>query len=979
MNHKSYNLVYITCNRRIIKTGTWKSFSRIIHSRNFKRNFFFQNDTDNLKESFKFLEKINLKNLVKKGNNKSCVKSLNEENQKGANCYCELLCKSEEECLQKVDKLNDDDIERVDNILNNVNSFQKKKKKYKEGYLLELIGIRSNGENITEASLACIGTCDNILKRMCKEKNIFKIINMVDTVSNNLCKLGDALELLRNLHNNQKVIAKAHDAMEKLTTYIDRINIDEQIYYFLKKKYEQHVHMLDREHREVLLNMIMSMENQGVHIKEEKKKCEYLELQAQEKYFSFHAASNFSNEYDGFFIQKNKLMPFIDEHVIHNYQQKIKPFIESNRIKINTTDDICDTCQSRRDVHNTDEYVYLLQDSPFIMTILENVNNENIAKRSHALLKKPNQIFLKNILILQYYRNMLARFRNFKNYSEYALKNCILNSPDKVNYFLKKFLNKILPYFFEELQFIEKYIDLTSSKSISEKGTSFNLSAVHHSANVTGEAKKIDSQNNNLVEKGMHSKLTPENLFYHMNQIRKEKLKKIEAQMNNSLRLYDVIKFVMKLLKNSYSLDMVNILPLSNELWDENILKFEIKEGNYTYGYLYMDLFERENKSHSIAQYTVRCSKNMNTCLKYKWFEDDVHKFPFFYTGIVKDDLYISTTCNNIITAESNSVKKIDTQNCSKIRKQIYRQTTSTFLVCNFNINLNDHEETDSKSNSAEGNIFINENITKSLGKIKMSIDKVNMFVHEFGHALHCILSSTYLQHLSGNRGGVDFSEFSSHFFEEYLNSYDALLLLYGKEEKEGDDKELLIRETTKSIIKQYLKNKNILCYYSIMQLTIQSIIDQIFYCLSHESSSITVRNELIEKEINTYFSGIYYKNIFILDLFPQIHFSKTTHLVHYPANYFCYLYCSVLSKYVWNRTFKDNLMNQAKAADIVNFMRGGSTDSSLKNIIALVEEDTTKIQYYTENPQHLPLDDFLEHYSGGNKNEEYNSFLQSL
>ncbi|GAB67691.1 mitochondrial intermediate peptidase, partial [Plasmodium cynomolgi strain B] len=997
MNRRSCQLVEAVCSGATFEGIKWSAISRKfrgtflsrfpggISRRNF---FFFKKESDKIGETTNLLAKLNLKKFIKKGRNGEGITYSEEAERRKENCIGQSLGQTNKENLQNVDTLSEGDVERIDKILAEL--IRETKQRNGEGHLLELIGLRSNGENITQASLVCIRTCDSILKKMCKEENIFKIVNMVDTVSNNLCKLGDALELLRNLHTNQGVMARAHEALEKLTTYIDLINIDEKIYHFLKTKYEQHAHRLDQEHAEVLLNMIVSMENQGVHIKDKKQRREYLELQAQEKYISFHATSNVANEYDGVFIQKRRLLPFIDEQVIHSYQEKIKPFIENGKVKKNNTRERLDPA----------EWVFLLQDSSFIMTVLENVNDEEVARSAHALLKKPNQTFLKNILLLQYYRNMLTQFRNFKNFSEYSLKNCILNSPDKVHYFLRNFFNTILPHFFEELRFVERYIDAVSSRAQKTKARRSDGGAV--CATVEDAPEKVsdstlepptqwfnsaDNHPRSRDEGGKRSKLTPENVFYYMNQIRKEKLQQIEAEMKNRLTLYQVIRFVVNLLKDSYALEMVNVAPLPNELWDERILKFEIRDGSYIYGYLYMDLFERENKSHSIAQYTVRCSKNMNACLKHQWFEEGAREFPFFYAGIVRGGMDIGT--GSEISGEISGGTNHGTPNCTsagsqphqQTYQQTYRQTTSTFLVCNFSTKLSAPEGAASVSNPPQDNIFINEQIANSLGRIKMSLDKVNMFLHEFGHTLHCILSSTYLQHLSGNRGGVDFSEFSSHFFEEYLNSYDALLRLYGgngEETKESREKmekssERMEKssERMEKIVKSYLDSKNILCYYSIMQVTIQSIIDQIFYCLSDKSSCISERNELIEKKINEYFSGVYYKDIFILELFPQIHFSKTTHIVHYPANYFCYLYCSVLSKYVWERTFKRDLMNRGKAAEIVNFMRGGSVNSSLRNIIALVEDDLEKVQYYTENPQHLPLEDFLEHYSSGNKNED--------
>ena len=62
-----------------------------------------------------------------------------------------------------------------------------------------------------------------------------------------------------------------------------------------------------------------------------------------------------------------------------------------------------------------------------------------------------------------------------------------------------------------------------------------------------------------------------------------------------------------------------------------------------------------------------------------------------------------------------------------------------------------------------------------SLDLINMSIsfnDCKDLF-HEFGHAMHSILSLTEYQSLSGTRIPLDFAEFPSHFMEKYIFDYD--------------------------------------------------------------------------------------------------------------------------------------------------------------------------------------------------------------
>jgi intermediate peptidase len=58
---------------------------------------------------------------------------------------------------------------------------------------------------------------------------------------------------------------------------------------------------------------------------------------------------------------------------------------------------------------------------------------------------------------------------------------------------------------------------------------------------------------------------------------------------------------------------------------------------------------------------------------------------------------------------------------------------------------------------------------------VKLNHSEVEVLFHEFGHALHSLLSRTDYQHFSGTRVALDLAEMPSNLFEYYAWDYRLL------------------------------------------------------------------------------------------------------------------------------------------------------------------------------------------------------------
>ncbi|KAK2196956.1 bifunctional CRIB domain/Peptidase M3A-M3B catalytic domain/Peptidase M3A-M3B/Metallopeptidase [Babesia duncani] len=259
-------------------------------------------------------------------------------------------------------------------------------------------------------------------------------------------------------------------------------------------------------------------------------------------------------------------------------------------------------------------------------------------------------------------------------------------------------------------------------------------------------------------------------------------------------------------------------------LWDPFVAKFNLigrlyddKSETCILGHLYLDLFERPHKANVNAQFTIRCSKDV-------------------------------TNCNN---------QEIQSQGTCNTFGSITRQIPATAIVCSFS-------SPDKTVQSA----------VEAFKASKIDITAAQTLFHELGHTLHTLLSETKLQHLSGNRGGVDFAEFSSHLFELYF--------AHGIEEICKIEKlSLHATESAKLYLSKYKAIET-------ARMILMAYLDQEFY------TSDSIVDDACKYEIPI-FTEIDKCNRPLKELLGIPAITNFDHLVHYGGIYYCYLYSRYL------------------------------------------------------------------------------------
>ncbi|KAL3133543.1 hypothetical protein ABBQ38_007394 [Trebouxia sp. C0009 RCD-2024] len=186
--------------------------------------------------------------------------------------------------------------------------------------------------------------------------------------------------------------------------------------------------------------------------------------------------------------------------------------------------------------------------------------------------------------------------------------------------------------------------------------------------------------------------------------------------------------------------------------------------------------------------------------------------------------------------------------------------------------------------------------------------------VHEFGHALHSLLSRTRYQHLSGTRGAMDIVEIPSHFMENFV--YDARTLQLFMPKGKGDK---AAAKSAQALARQVKEDRHLLGALDLELQVCHSVMDQMFHGPEPPQSPAAANDELAK--IWSKYSS-----------FPGSGFNphlRFAHLVNYGGSYYSYAYAMCLASSVWKKLFQaDPLNRQAGNALRHGLLRfGGAKD----------------------------------------------------
>lgn len=206
-------------------------------------------------------------------------------------------------------------------------------------------------------------------------------------------------------------------------------------------------------------------------------------------------------------------------------------------------------------------------------------------------------------------------------------------------------------------------------------------------------------------------------------------------------------------------------------------------------------------------------------------------------------------------------------------------------------------------------------NFTKPSGDTPslLTLDEVETLFHEFGHALHGLLSDVTYPSLSGTNVPRDFVEFPSQVLENWV-LHPEMLKLYAYDYETG---EIMPEELIKKVKNSWKFNQG----FKTVELVAAAYLDMAWHSQTVEE----------ERDVNDFENNVFVK----IGLIPQIVSRyRTTNFRHivggYDSGYYSYLWSEVLDADTFEAFKEKGIFDQETAQNYKNkiLARGGTMDA---------------------------------------------------
>lgn len=169
---------------------------------------------------------------------------------------------------------------------------------------------------------------------------------------------------------------------------------------------------------------------------------------------------------------------------------------------------------------------------------------------------------------------------------------------------------------------------------------------------------------------------------------------------------------------------------------------------------------------------------------------------------------------------------------------------------------------------------------------VRLNHSDVDTLFHEFGHALHSLLSRTDYQHFSGTRVAFDMAETPSNLFEYYAWDY-RVLKKFARHYSTGES-------IPEKLVDSMVGAKKMFAGMELQQQIFYALVDQTLYSDWPIDTTRIVGNLRKQHTNWKHVDGTHWQTRF-------------SHLLYYGAGYYSYLYAKCFASTIWERVCKED------------------------------------------------------------------------
>ncbi|KAF4682937.1 hypothetical protein FOZ60_009801 [Perkinsus olseni] len=376
-----------------------------------------------------------------------------------------------------------------------------------------------------------------------KDDSPHKVVNMIDGVSNSLCRIADAAELTRNVHSDDHWVNEASEAVNIVAQYMSEANVDSTLYDKCVPAAERasaEDSGCSKEEQDVIKAMREAMENEGVHLDDDRKK-ELIALQEEDAIKSFEIVSQQDND-----------DPSDDGQWLNVPQQ----WMSILRLL------------PKRTVHKDVTEVFLPKDHAAIGYLLKACEDPTVRQKVWKLNHRgepKKEAALRDLVSI---RQKLAKIRGYNTWNEYVMRESVLSGSAAVKDFLSELWLALLPGLGREL-------------------------------NVLESTKRLHTNDPNAT-------LQPWDIDFYVSLWKQMNQPPSLQELGAILSINALIEGSQRVSSTVLGVDMKEH-NIKGEAWSDDVRRFEFNDATTSdpYGVLYLDPCERAWKKVQSAQFTI--------------------------------------------------------------------------------------------------------------------------------------------------------------------------------------------------------------------------------------------------------------------------------------------------------------------------------------------------------------------------------------